>query len=209
MQISAVGVGHRFDGQEWLFRGVDFTLQSGEIIGLLGPSGSGKSTVLSLLADLEKPVEGTVVRQNVQTVGWVFQNPVGVPRRTALDHVSYPLLLQGISRARADDQAQEILHRFGLEKRTLSQFRHLSGGEAQRLMLARAAACSYDALLIDEPTAQLDSSNARAVIDVITGLRATSRITVVATHDPRVITKCDRMLDLRDFSPSRDTNAVS
>src|SRR5690606_14745040 len=133
-----------FPGTGVLFAGLDLDLRPGEIVAVVGPSGSGKSTLLSILAGWVTPTQGQVERRHIHTGGWVFQNPYGVPRRTALDHVVLPLLARGLTRAAAETQAWDLLRRFGLEAVGDRQFRNLSGGEAQRLMLARAVATAVD-----------------------------------------------------------------
>ncbi|MDR2322186.1 MAG: ATP-binding cassette domain-containing protein [Microbacterium sp.] len=198
MRLSARGVSHAFKGREPLFIDVSFSVDAGKLVGLIGPSGSGKSTMLSMLGGFLKPQAGEVLRESVHSIGWVFQNPVGPPRRSALDVVSYPYLLRGSSRADADSAATMLMGRFGLDGRERNAFRDLSGGEAQRLLLARAVACEYDAILIDEPTAQLDPRSARNVIDVIEEVAGPERVTIVATHDPRLISQCAEVIDLGD-----------
>jgi ABC-type lipoprotein export system ATPase subunit len=168
-------------------------------VALVGPSGSGKSTLLSLLGGFDSPRYGTMIREGVDRIGWVFQNPVGIPRRSALDHVVYPLLTQGMRRTDAEIHALDLLKTFGLADQAQTPFRQLSGGEAQRLMLARAVASAFDALLIDEPTAQLDPRSAATVIDVVRSLSSADRITVLASHDPRLVERCDRVINLGEL----------
>lgn len=196
------GVAHRFSGTGDLFTGLDAEFVPGEVVGLVGPSGSGKSTLLSLIAGWETPAEGTVDRDGIEHVGWVFQNPHGVARRTVLDHVVLPLVAQGARRSSAEQSARAILERFNLDQAADRQFRALSGGEAQRLMLARAVATAPDLLLVDEPTAQLDLATAATVNDVLAGIAQDSTIVVVATHDPHTREACTRVLDLAEFQSS-------
>ncbi len=194
MTLDAVG--HRFGRAGWLFRGLSFEFRPGEVYALTGPSGSGKSTLLSLLARLTAPSEGTVRHAGVDRVNWVFQNPFGSPRRTALDHVVLPLLREGDSVAEAEEEARELLARFGLEHTARRAFRELSGGEAQRLMLARGLASRPDLLLVDEPTAQLDRSTAARVDAAIAATAGLRTIVIVATHDPSTRDACTARLDL-------------
>lgn len=196
MQLTVTGLTHRFPGQEPLFRDLDLTVKPGEITALVGPSGSGKTTLLTLLAGWVIPVAGHIERDGITRVMWVAQNPHGVPRRTALDHVALSLLAQGHRRRDAERQARELLSRFRLADVSDRLFRHLSGGEAGRLMLACAVAADPDLLLVDEPTAQLDPSSAAHVIDVLHALSAGNRIVLVATHDSRVRDQCQRVITL-------------
>lgn len=189
MWLRLDGVGHRFGAGPWLFRGLQADLGDGQIIALTGPSGSGKSTLLTLLAGWDHPAEGQIDRSN-STVTWVAQNPFGVAQRSALDHVALPLLIQGLRYDQAQAAARRALERFGLSAVAEQPFRRLSGGEAQRLMLARAAISDASVLLVDEPTAQLDPGSAALVISCLTALAAQGRIVVIATHDPRVSAEC-------------------
>lgn len=179
-----------------LFRGVDFTLNRGDLVGLAGPSGSGKTTLLTILAGWTTPLEGELDRSGVNSLTWVPQNPVGVHQRTALDHIVLALLLQGATRPAAEDQARDALTTFGIQHAADRPMGTLSGGEAQRLMFARAALMPVDLLLVDEPTAQLDPHTAGAVAAAITALAATGRAVVIASHDPRVLDLCPRRIDL-------------
>lgn len=195
-QIRATGLGHRFHAAPWLFRDLNFRLVPGEIVGICGPSGSGKSTLLSLIAGFEHPVSGSVERRDIGRVRWVFQNPHGVPRRTAIDHVTQPLLGQGMGRVEAESQALAIMEDFHLTGVCARDFRELSGGEAQRLMLARAVASKPDLLLVDEPTAQLDQSTAADVDHTLSGIAQSDCIVAIATHDPNTRAACTRIIDL-------------
>ena len=138
--MTLMNVGHRFANRPWLFRGLDTELIPGRIYALTGPSGSGKSTLLSILAGWMPPAEGAVVTDSPARVSWVFQNPHGVARRTAVDHVALPYLATGMTPDEADARALEQLQLFGLDHVAERPFRELSGGEAQRLMLARGLA---------------------------------------------------------------------
>lgn len=196
MQVTTSGLGHSFPGTGMLFTGLDFTARPGDLVAVTGPSGSGKSTLLSLLAGWEKPTEGTVHREGIEDIGWVFQNPHGTARRSALDHVALPLLAKGLTRREATEQAHQLMATFGLGATAQRQFRMLSGGEAQRLMLARAVAKRPDLLLVDEPTAQLDPHATVAVNTVLGELAARDMIVVVATHDPDTAAACSSRLEL-------------
>lgn len=196
MQLSATTLGHRFPGQPWLFTDLSFSLTSGEVAALSGPSGSGKSTLLGILAGWIRPEQGEVTRTGIDRTGWIFQNPVGVARRTALDHVVLPLVARGAIRSAAEAEAAAIIAEFGLADVASRRFMELSGGEAQRLMLARAVAARPDLLLVDEPTAQLDKRSALLVIEALSTLSRAGMVVIIATHDPRVTTACTRSIDL-------------
>jgi lipoprotein-releasing system ATP-binding protein len=183
VRVIGEGLSHAF-GENSPLTDLTFEFCPGDMVGVTGLSGSGKSTLLSFLGGWEQPRAGSIVREDIQSIGWVFQNPHGVPGRTSLDHVSLPILAHGLSRRRADDRAREILGRFGLSGVAEQAFRELSGGEAQRLMLARAVAKSPHLLLVDEPTAQLDPFATQTVNAVLGELASENMIVVVATHDP-------------------------
>ena len=196
---SSVGlseVRHRFPGGEYLFPPLTTTLVSGSSYALTGPSGSGKSTLLSIIAGWYEPTEGSISRTKVEKIRWVFQNPHGVARRTAIDHVVLPLLGTGMGRADAEVIAGDTLARFGLTEVAKRAFAELSGGEAQRLMLARALVQAPDLLLVDEPTAQLDTTTAASVNQVLSGVAERGSIVVVATHDRETRDVCDARIDL-------------
>lgn len=199
MRIAADGIrfGHR-PGHP-LFQDFSVELRPGTLCALIGPSGSGKSTLLSLFAGFRRPDAGTITRDGISRISWVLQNPIGIPRRTALDQIVQPLLFQGIRRDEAVPRARELLERFHLADLADRDFRLLSGGEAQRLSFARAAASAPDALLLDEPTAQLDPATAASVRTVIRELVSAERIVVLATHDRELSAECDDIIDLADY----------
>jgi ABC-type lipoprotein export system ATPase subunit len=190
MHVVLTGVGHQFADGPWLFRNLNLALIPGQVYSLTGPSGAGKSTLLALLAQWLAPTEGSGMVPTGMRTGWVFQNPHGSPHRTARDHVALPYLAQGLSPSDADSRAEALLDDFGLLARADRPFRELSGGEAQRLMLARGLAASPGLFLVDEPTAQLDRETAAAVNRSIGAIAAEQTIVVVATHDPGTRDAC-------------------
>lgn len=196
MQIVLDGVGHRFPGGQELFGSITRTLHSGALHAIMGPSGSGKSTLLGIMAGWIEPTSGTIHRENLGKISWVFQNPHGVARRTTLDHVVLPLLGQGRRRREAETIAKGLLEDVNLAAQADHEFRTLSGGEGQRLMLARALASAPDLLLVDEPTAQLDPHTAGETISVLSELSGRDCIVVVATHDARMRSVSDHVIDL-------------
>jgi len=196
MYLTAVNLRFAHRGNEPLFDMLSFELRPNSLVALVGPSGSGKSTLLSILAGWEKPTAGSIHRSAITKTAWVFQNPSGSARRSALDHVVLPYLARGRRRPDAESAARQRLADFGLETVALREFRSLSGGEAQRLCLARSVASNPDLLLVDEPTAQLDANNADTVVARLRSLASVHRLVVIATHDGRVIEECDQVLKL-------------
>jgi ABC-type lipoprotein export system ATPase subunit len=194
--VVAAEIGHWFVEGRVLFQGLSFRLVPGQVYAVTGPSGSGKSTLLSLLAGWERPRLGAVKWFGVSQIRWVFQNPVGVAQRSTLDHVAFPFVAAGLGRLEAEQRAGELLEVFGLAQVADSPFGALSGGEAQRLMLARGVAGDPDLLLVDEPTAQLDRAAAAGVNQAVAALARRGVIVVVATHDQRTRQACDEVIDL-------------
>ncbi|MDR0284260.1 MAG: ATP-binding cassette domain-containing protein [Propionibacteriaceae bacterium] len=200
MRVALDQVGHRFTTQNWLFRHLTYSFDEGTTTAVTGPSGSGKSTLLAIIAGSLAPTEGQVNRTAAGRVRWVFQNPLGVPRRSAIDHVVLPYLAQGTSRKTARCRALDTLELFDLLGVADRLFADLSGGEAQRLMLARAVASTPDLLLVDEPTAQLDRHAAETVASVLSATAVSGAAVIVATHDPLARQACGSIVDLSDHA---------
>lgn len=204
MSVRLDNVGFHFPSHPWLFRGVSADIRADDVTALVGPSGSGKSTMLALIAGWLHASEGSVsitARKDGSPakLNWVFQNPHGIPRRSAHDHVIVPLLAQGYSIRQAEAKALELMEDFALTHVKDRPFSTLSGGEGQRLMLARALASQPDVLLVDEPTAQLDQRTARQVSDTLQSLHSRGIAVIIATHDLSVRDQCSRVIDLADF----------
>lgn len=200
MRVTLDQVGHHFVNGGWLFRHFAGCFDAGSLTAVTGPSGSGKSTFLAIVARSLTPLEGEVVHETVKRVRWVFQNPLGVAQRSAIDHVMLPFFAEGWGRKQARDSAADILTLFHLEHVANRTFAQLSGGEAQRLMLARAMAGHPDLLLVDEPTSQLDHHAASTVASVLTSLAGSGAAVLVATHDPLAIDACPLRIDLVNYA---------
>lgn len=200
MRLTTRDLGFRYGAGPWLFRGVDLDLRPGPVTALTGPSGTGKSTLLAVLGGTLGTVEGQVEREGITTIARIAQTAHGVPHRSVRDHITLPMLATGSTRDDADERAHPIAALFGIEALLDAPYAQLSGGEAQRLMLARAVAQRADLILADEPTASLDAQNAHSVIEVIGRLGSSGAIVVVATHDPRARDACDAVVDLGQFA---------
>jgi putative ABC transport system ATP-binding protein len=196
--------------------GVSLTVAAGELVAVRGPSGCGKSTLLHLAGGLEAPTSGSVsvaglhldqvgaaalARLRRREIGFVFQRLNLVPALTALENVMLPLELDGASLRRARSAAREALAAVGIEAdRALDRFPDdFSGGQQQRIAIARAIVGERRLLLADEPTGALDSLTGDAVIELLASLPAARGVAVVlVTHEPRYASWADRVVSLRD-----------
>jgi ABC-type lipoprotein export system ATPase subunit len=196
MHVLTASAGHRFEVGPWLFRGVTELFIPEAMTAVVGPSGSGKSTLLSALGRTLTLAEGRVDWVGIHRVARVAQSAHGVPARSVRDHLTLPMLIDGQRRDVADELVEPIAASFAIGHLLDVPFRHLSGGEAQRLMLGQAVAARPQLILADEPTASLDAANAQGVISVLEQLAASGAVVVIATHDSRVRSCCDRVIDL-------------
>ncbi len=197
-----------------VLRGVDLDVQPGEIVGLIGPSGSGKSSLLHAAGLLEHPDGGTITilgtncsdlgerertRVRLATIGFVYQFHHLLPEFSALDNVGLPMMIAGASRKAAGDRARKLLTDLGLGARVDHQPAQLSGGEQQRVAVARALANSPRLLLADEPTGNLDPATSTAVFESLQTLaRSTGVAALVATHNLALAAHMDRVFALTD-----------
>jgi lipoprotein-releasing system ATP-binding protein len=197
-----------------VLRGVDLDVQPGEIVGLIGPSGSGKSSLLHAAGLLEHPNAGRITiegrdcsdlpdrdrtRVRLATIGFVYQFHHLLPEFTALDNVALPLMIAGVARPKAQARAGQLLGELGLAERVQHQPAQMSGGEQQRVAVARALANSPRLLLADEPTGNLDPHTSTAVFENLYQLaRRTGVAALVATHNLELARHMDRVFALRD-----------
>jgi len=205
-----------------VLRDITFDLEAGGFLAVTGPSGSGKSTLLGLLAGLDRPTRGRVVldghdlgtlsederaRLRAEKVGFVFQSFHLIPTLTAQENVQVPLELRG-EEGRA--RASELLARVGLADRGHHYPAQLSGGEQQRVAVARAFSHRPRLLFADEPTGNLDATNGANVVELLVELnRELGTTLVMVTHDPEVASRARRVLRLRDGAVASDTAASS
>ena len=204
----------RAGGQDVLIlRGISFRLERGEMVALVGPSGSGKSTILGIAAGLDAPTSGRVVidgtdvsamserplsRLRSQRVGMVFQAYNLLPTLTALENTELPLLVPGQPH-RDPGRARELLGGLGLGHRLHHRPAQLSGGEQQRVAVARALITDPALLVADEPTGNLDTATGEALVEVLLEVRRDHGTTVlVATHNDALARRADRLLRVRD-----------
>jgi putative ABC transport system ATP-binding protein len=194
-----------------ILKGIDLNIGSGEAIGLIGPSGSGKSTLLMVMAGLERADAGSVTVANEEltrldedalarfrgrNVGIVFQSFHLIPTMTALENVAVPLELAGI--ADANERAEAELASVGLGQRIHHYPAQLSGGEQQRVAVARALAPHPAILVADEPTGNLDEDTGKQIVDLLfAGHEKRGTTLVLVTHDPTLANRCGRVVRLR------------
>ena len=197
-----------------VLRGIDLAVHSGEIVALLGPSGSGKSTLLQAVGLLEGGFQGSIriageevtelsdanrTRVRRETLGFVYQFHHLLPDFTALENVVIPQLVRGATRQQADERSRSLLSSLGLGERLSHRPSKLSGGEQQRVAVARALANRPALILADEPTGNLDEATADIVFDEFLRLvREEGSAALVATHNERIAAKMDRVLRLHD-----------
>ena len=198
------------EGELTILKGIDLTIQAGEVAAIVGASGSGKSTLLGLMAGLDAATSGDVrldgnslvsldeeqrALLRGRLVGFVFQSFQLLPSLTALENVMLPIELKGDPEAGA--KARQLLDRVGLEDRGHHYPNQLSGGEQQRVAIARAFASQAPILFADEPTGNLDTATGKRVIDLLFDLNSEFSTTLVlVTHDERLARKCDRVIKL-------------
>jgi len=212
-------------GQTPALRGASVATSQGEIMAIMGPSGSGKSTLLHCLAGIFQPDQGEVwfdgqrldtldeaerTRLRRTVFGFVFQFGQLVPELTTADNVALPLLLNRVRRRTAYKTAGAWLDRLGIGDKAANRTGELSGGEAQRVAVARALALGPKVIFADEPTGSLDSLTGEKVMDLLTGLtREAGTTVVIVTHDARVAAYADRVVMVRDGLVSADLGAVA
>jgi ABC-type lipoprotein export system ATPase subunit len=202
--------------------GIDLEIKKGEFVVILGPSGGGKSTLLNLIGGIDHPTSGTVsvsgfalekaseeslTRFRRDHIGFVFQFYNLLSALNAVENVSLPLMAKGVAFKQANVKAVQILTRIGLENRLSHLPSELSGGEQQRVAIARSIIAEPELILADEPTGDLDSRTAEEITSLMHELNQEMGLTfVVATHNLRLAEKADRVFELRDgkIQPNHD-----
>jgi lipoprotein-releasing system ATP-binding protein len=178
-----------------VLRGVTITVNPGECVAITGASGSGKSTLLHLVGGLEDPDHGALTAFRRERIGFVFQFHYLLPDLTALENVALPLLVRRSHNA--FQQAAKLLNESGLTDRLDHPISHLSGGEQQRVAVARALITEPDLILADEPTGNLDPSISEEIgKSLVKYVRERSKMALIATHSPTLAQLCDRVMVL-------------
>jgi putative ABC transport system ATP-binding protein len=195
-------------------RGVNLEINGGELIAIIGPSGSGKTTLLNVIGALDEATAGFVkvgevevtslsitqlVEYRRKTVGHIFQTLNLLPTLTAEENIELPMIALGVSRGKRKQRVQELLEIVGLGERAQHKPEELSGGEQQRIAIAAALANDAPILLADEPTGELDTVNAKIVVDyLVKANKELGKTIIMVTHDPSVARAADRILRIED-----------
>lgn len=212
---------HKDGAHVEVLRGVDLTVREGETMAILGSSGAGKSTLLHVLGTLEPPTEGEILYfgKNVEgfsadkvsrfrnrEIGFIFQFHYLLQEFTALENVLMPALIAGEDRTKYENRAKSLLEEVGLGHRMTHRPAELSGGEQQRVALARALVMNPRLLLADEPTGNLDSTNAKKIKELFLSLSESRGITIaLVTHDEEIAKDFSRHLTMKDGQIFLDT----
>lgn len=197
-----------------ILQGVDLQVKKAEIISIVGSSGSGKSTLLHILGGLDHPSSGDVfwegksiyrynkdqlAEQRNKQVGFVFQFHHLLPEFTAMENVMMPALIQDVPLPKAENRAKELLDRFGMSGRLNHRPSQLSGGEQQRVSMARALTNNPAIILADEPTGNLDEKNTESILSLLFQLRDMEEVSIVLiTHEKDIATRCDIVYSLHN-----------
>ena len=200
-------------------RGVSFTAEKGELIAIMGPSGSGKSTLMDILGCLSKPSDGEYYLEGEEVgklsdnrlaeirnrkIGFVFQSFNLLPRTTALHNVELPLIYGGIRRKERRIRSQEALDAVGLGDRVHHKSNELSGGQIQRIAIARALVNNPSMIFADEPTGNLDTATSEDIMAIFQRLNDEGNTIIMVTHEPEIAEYAQRVIHIRDGLIERD-----
>ncbi|WP_378954550.1 ABC transporter ATP-binding protein [Pelosinus sp. sgz500959] len=210
---------HMGDTTVHALAGVNLEIIAGELTAIMGPSGSGKSTLMNILGCLDRPTSGSysidglevgglnddelAVMRN-QKIGFVFQNFNLLPRMSALQNVSLPMVYAGVSKIERIERAEQALGMVGLEERKHHRPNELSGGQRQRVAIARALVNNPAIIMADEPTGNLDSKSGNEIMDIFGKLNSQGRTIILVTHEPEIAAYARRILHVRDGQLVRD-----
>ncbi len=196
-----------------VLKGINFKVEEGEMVAIMGSSGSGKSTLLNILGMLDEADEGTYVLDNTHIknlneklaaryrnrfLGFVFQSFNLISYKSALDNVAMPLYYQGVKRGKRTEKAMSYLDKVGLREWATHMPNELSGGQKQRVAIARALASDPKVLLADEPTGALDSKTSYEVMEIVQAINDEGKTILIVTHEDDIAHMCKRIVHLRD-----------
>lgn len=195
-------------------RGLSMSVKEGEVVSIIGPSGSGKTTLLNIVGGLDQATAGSVVVGNQEvtalstpqlidyrrkTVGHIFQTLNLIPTLTAAENIELPMIAMGVARGKRSERVKTLLEVVGLTPRASHKPDELSGGEQQRVAIATASANDAPVVLADEPTGELDTVNAKIVVDYLVKVsQDLGKTVVMVTHDPNVARQANRILRIED-----------
>ena len=192
---------------------VNFKVEKGEFVSIIGPSGSGKSTLMNILGLLDTPDSGKYILDGVEVesakdnelakirnnkIGFIFQNFNLLGKMTAVQNIQIPLIYKGISNSESKNRAYELLKKVGLEGRETHLPSQLSGGQQQRVAIARALSCDPEIILADEPTGALDSKTSVDIMNELEELNNKGQTIILITHDINVAKRAKRMVKISD-----------
>ena len=205
---------------EFVLKDVNCAFEKGQINAIVGSSGSGKTTILSLLAGLDVPTEGEIILKGEsirdmdpdeyrrEKISMIFQSFELFPLLSALENITFPLEYRGIKKEEAKERAQTVLSSLGIDESKQRRYpSNLSGGEQQRVAISRTLATGAEVILADEPTGNLDDTNAENVMEILKHLAHEAGLCVIiVTHDMEIAKTCDRMWLISEGQLSLDQN---
>jgi len=214
IELEGIQKSYRIGDSEFpILPGIDLAIESGEFIALMGPSGSGKSTLMNIVGCLDRPSGGrfTLLGQDIsqtsdeelarirrEELGFIFQTFNLIGRISVLKNVEVPMMLSGVARERRRSRALQLLESVGISHRSDFSPSNISGGERQRVAIARGLANEPKNIIADEPTGNLDLKNSEEVMKILSSLNRDGRTIIMVTHNPEITGNCSRVIRLRD-----------
>lgn len=212
------------DNKPEVLKDINLSIKKGEFVGIVGKSGSGKTTLLNLIGGLDKATYGIIEVDGIEitklsddelcsfrnkTIGFIFQSYYLDPHLTVLQNIALPLMIAGVSKKEREIQAQEYLSYVGLIDKAKSKPTQLSGGEAQRVAIARSIITRPKLLLADEPTGNLDTLNGKAIMALLEKIHNDGATVILVTHNMNDIKSCTRVIELEDGMVISDTASLN
>lgn len=212
------------DNKPEVLKDINLSIKKGEFVGIVGKSGSGKTTLLNLIGGLDKATYGIIEVDGIEitklsddelcsfrnkTIGFIFQSYYLDPHLTVLQNVALPLMIAGVSKKEREIQAQEYLSYVGLIDKAKSKPTQLSGGEAQRVAIARSIITRPKLLLADEPTGNLDTLNGKAIMALLEKIHNDGATVILVTHNMNDIKSCTRVIELEDGMVKNDSASLN